>query len=647
MKKILIGALAALYTIVASATTYTPVQLLNPAGSSAGQMIVSGGGSNSPTWSNAPTITGGTISGLSAPIPFASGGTNAITALGATAALQYQGSGTGVVSRSVASKLGDVVSALDYQGVSCNGSNDDTSGIQNAITQNPGKVIRFPYTGSACIINTALAQSTPPVSFIVDSGVTFGGSVAALPAAFTNPQQVNVGNYFVQQPGYANTNGASPLQLESLPTSTFTGNAVTLYAGIRSPLGGGPFSGNLWAANFLTTLSASTGTYNGQGIEIDLNNHYKNSAGYGQLITGLGEFHSTAAISVDRGDTTSDWQTGIWVKKFQTYGINIDASTSQSPRYGLSIGGMDSGHIRITPKDASNPTATVFAIQDYTGLVNQFTIAANGNFNGGAATVTGATINGSLAVTGTVSGTGFSNYLASPPAIGGTAAAAGTFTNLTATGTVTGITGRLLGVQVFSASGTYTPTTGTGRAIVDCVGAGGGGGGTAATSTGQSAIGQAGSSGSYARIYWTSPSSQTVTIGAAGTASSGAAGGNGGTSSVGSVVSCPGGVGGTAGSAGSNSSAFTVGAAAQASAPTVSGATTVISSTGNQGSYALVLNANYALNGQGGPSPLTGGGGQISGGRGAGGAGGIAGASSAATAGTAGAAGEVIVYEYQ
>jgi len=50
-----------------------------------------------------------------------------------------------------------------------------------------------------------------------------------------------------------------------------------------------------------------------------------------------------------------------------------------------------------------------------------------------------------LAVTGTVSGTGFSNYLASPPAIGGTSAAAGTFTTLTssnslvANGTISGV----------------------------------------------------------------------------------------------------------------------------------------------------------------------------------------------------------------
>jgi len=39
-----------------------------------------------------------------------------------------------------------------------------------------------------------------------------------------------------------------------------------------------------------------------------------------------------------------------------------------------------------------------------------------------------------LSASSTVSGTGFSTYLASPPAIGGTAAAAGTFTTITGTG---------------------------------------------------------------------------------------------------------------------------------------------------------------------------------------------------------------------
>ncbi|QQK03841.1 hypothetical protein JFN94_06675 [Burkholderia anthina] len=348
MKRVIAGFAALLVSLVAYAQTYQ-VQNLQVNGSAT----------------------------IQAPLGLSSGGTGSASPIGATSNLQYQGTGTGATARSVTSKLGDVVSVFDYP-VACNGSTNDSPAIQNVINQNPGKIIKFPYTGSPCIINTALTQSNPPVSFQVDSGVTFGGTVAALPAAFTNPQQVNVGNYYVQTPAYANTNGASPLQVESLPTSTFTGNAVALYAATRSPLGNPAFSGILWAANFLTTLSASTGTYNGQGVEIDLNNHYKNAAGYGMLITGLGEYNSTAAISVDRADTTSDWTYGVWVKKFKTYGIYIDASTAQSPQYGLSISGMDSNHIRITPKDTANPSASVVLVQDSTGTTNQFTIAANG-----------------------------------------------------------------------------------------------------------------------------------------------------------------------------------------------------------------------------------------------------------------------------
>lgn len=106
-------------------------------------------------------------------------------------------------------------------------------------------------------------------------------------------------------------------------------------------------------------------------------------------------------------------------------------------------------------------------------------------------TITGATISGgsisnapisgntgsftTLAASSTVSGTGFSNYLASPPAIGGTLAAAGTFTTLKGnslakvfatntgaqsipTGANTAVTGWTTG---FDANSNFTASTGT------------------------------------------------------------------------------------------------------------------------------------------------------------------------------------------
>jgi hypothetical protein len=72
------------------------------------------------------------------------------------------------------------------------------------------------------------------------------------------------------------------------------------------------------------------------------------------------------------------------------------------------------------------------------GTVTNLTGTASININGtvGATTPsTGAFT--TLSASSTVSGTGFSTYLASPPAIGGTTAAAGSFTTLSATGNVT------------------------------------------------------------------------------------------------------------------------------------------------------------------------------------------------------------------
>jgi hypothetical protein len=86
-----------------------------------------------------------------------------------------------------------------------------------------------------------------------------------------------------------------------------------------------------------------------------------------------------------------------------------------------------------------------------------------------------------------------------------------------------------LGTQVFTTGGTYTPTTGTTRVIVEAVGGGGGGGGV---STGATQCGAGGGgSGSYARWAFGDGTSLitggVVIIGAGGTAGD-ATGGNGG-----------------------------------------------------------------------------------------------------------------------
>lgn len=104
-------------------------------------------------------------------------------------------------------------------------------------------------------------------------------------------------------------------------------------------------------------------------------------------------------------------------------------------------------------------------------------------------------------------------------------------------------------VQVFTSSGTYTPTVGMKYCIVECIGGGGGSAGCSAGG-GQQGVGGAGGGGGYsAGVYSASTIgvSQSVTIGVAGTAgTAGNNGGGGGTSSFGALLTCTGGSGGTA-----------------------------------------------------------------------------------------------------
>ncbi len=106
--------------------------------------------------------------------------------------------------------------------------------------------------------------------------------------------------------------------------------------------------------------------------------------------------------------------------------------------------------------------------------------------------------------------------------------------------------------QVFTSSGTYTPTTDMVFAIIECVGGGGGGGGALIDSTyvGSSS---GGGGGGYSRKLVTAADvgvSKTVTIGAAGAAGAitPTNGGAGGDTSVGTLCIGKGGSGGPKGS---------------------------------------------------------------------------------------------------
>lgn len=205
-------------------------------------------------------------------------------------------------------------------------------------------------------------------------------------------------------------------------------------------------------------------------------------------------------------------------------------------------------------------------------------------------------------------------------------------------------TGRLLNVQVFNTSGTYTPTPGMATAIADIVGGGAGTGGGPGTGSGQFSCSAGSSWASYARVLFTAAqigASQAITVGAGGSAGAAGSctGGAGGTSSVGSLASGPGGV--ASSSYGPTAATFALSAPpGLAASPTVTVGPALLFGRGNRGGPAMGGTSGGVLAGSAGQSPIAGGG------LGAGATGTAVGASAGAQAGFAGTVGTVIMYEY-
>lgn len=215
-------------------------------------------------------------------------------------------------------------------------------------------------------------------------------------------------------------------------------------------------------------------------------------------------------------------------------------------------------------------------------------------------------------------------------------------------------TGRLIGVQTFTSSGTYTPTPGTTSIVVEVQGAGGAGGGTPACDATHAAVGGGGGSGAYAKARLTSGfSGQVITIGAGGTGVSNASGNGGGTTSFGSLITAPGGGGGSVSPASFNAFPALAGYGAAGSLATGGN---VVNATGQASIQGFISAINLGRSGAGAPSQFGGGGTPINGGTtsagnasqtyGAGGSGSLTLGSGTAESGGAGGSGVVIIWEY-
>lgn len=208
-------------------------------------------------------------------------------------------------------------------------------------------------------------------------------------------------------------------------------------------------------------------------------------------------------------------------------------------------------------------------------------------------------------------------------------------------------------MQVFTANGTYTPTTGMKYCIAEVLGAGAGGGGGAGAG-GTSGAGGGGGGGAYSRSVLSAATvgaSQSVTVGSGGTAGTAGNndGGTGNTSSLGALVIA---VGGSAAGTGSAADAGVNFGGSAGLGGLASAGTGDFKLPGGRGGAGMIFSgvAQVASPGSGGHAFFGGGGLTLRNTTAAGilyGSGGDGGyAAGANAAGNAGAAGVIVVTEY-
>ena len=176
---------------------------------------------------------------------------------------------------------------------------------------------------------------------------------------------------------------------------------------------------------------------------------------FGTRSDGVGQIDANERLRIG-----SVGQIGIGGANYGTSGQTIvSAGSAAAPAWGtLPVAGGGTGVTTSTGTGAvvlgTGPTITAAALNGTVGA----TTPSTGAFT-------------TLSASSTVSGTGFSTYLASPPAIGGTAASTGAFTTVTAstsvlssgTGGIGYATGAGVAVTQLTSRTTTTPTTGVSK----------------------------------------------------------------------------------------------------------------------------------------------------------------------------------------
>lgn len=536
--------------------------------------------------------------------------------------------------------------------------------VGETITGNTGGALS-PTAGNWNILGTSTAAGAIPVQ-TSGSGSTLTVQVQKSQAiASTNAANVGLAafnsTYFtVDANGFVSLNGSSVAE-------TITGNT----GGALSPTSG---NWNILGSGSLTTSgSGSTLTVELTGIT----NHAVQIGSSGTTLTQVGPSATTGAVLASNGAAADP--------SFQTIASLGGITSITGNSGGAEVPSAGNFNILGTGSITVAGSANTETVQ-LTGLTNHNVLVGAGTStitsvapsatagvplisNGAAADPSFGT-----AVVGG-GGTGATSFTAYSVICAGTTSTAA-FQNVSGIGTSgqvltsngssalptwqnasTGNAFTTITVQIFTSSGTYTPTSGMKYCTIECVGGGGGGGGTNTTGSTGSSVGGGGGGAGYARKTVSSSiigASQTVTVGSGGNAGStgGGNGGSGNSSSVGSICIAGGGSGG----AGGGNNSITASNYVSGGAGGAGSVGDILAGGGIGGTAMGAISTGVAASGVGGNSIFGGGGeaqfttssasGNPGVNYGGGGSGGATGPNNSGVTGGAGASGIVVITEF-
>lgn len=234
----------------------------------------------------------------------------------------------------------------------------------------------------------------------------------------------------------------SPVQLLN-PAGSTSGQAA-VSTGPSTPPAWGNVTATALAAQAANTVVANVTASSASPTAVAMpscsgtNNAIKYTSGTGftcgsnfALLTGS-TFTGAVAVSPASGDGT------LTVNAVNANTADLYLQTGGVTMWGIirnnatNSGSNAGSNFQITRNnDAGASIDNPFVITRSTGVVTMVDGIANSPISGSTGSFT------TLSASSTVSGTGFSTYLASPPAIGGTAPGTGKFTTLQATNTIT------------------------------------------------------------------------------------------------------------------------------------------------------------------------------------------------------------------